>query len=60
MKARSIIFDLDGTLVDSLDDITASLNHVLAARDLPLEQLEVVRPNLETLYLNLTGRGLRE
>ncbi|MCB1181981.1 ABC transporter ATP-binding protein [bacterium] len=32
----------------------------LAARDLPLEQLEVVRPNLETLYLNLTGRGLRE
>ncbi|MEZ4335433.1 MAG: HAD family hydrolase [Sandaracinaceae bacterium] len=33
VKARSIIFDLDGTLVDSLDDITASLNHVLAARD---------------------------
>ena len=32
----------------------------LAARELPLEQLEVVRPNLETLYLNLTGRGLRE
>jgi len=25
---RTIIFDLDGTLVDSLDDITASLNHV--------------------------------
>jgi len=25
-----------------------------------LEQLEVDRPNLETLYLNLTGRGLRE
>jgi ABC-2 type transport system ATP-binding protein len=32
----------------------------LAARQLPLEQLEVERPNLETLYLNLTGRGLRE
>ncbi len=32
----------------------------LAARDLPLEQLEIERPNLETLYLNLTGRGLRE
>ena len=27
---------------------------------LPLEQLEIERPNLETLYLNLTGRGLRE
>jgi ABC-2 type transport system ATP-binding protein len=32
----------------------------LKAHGLPLEQLEVERPNLETLYLNLTGRGLRE
>ena len=31
-----------------------------ADRGLDLEQLEVERPNLETLYLNLTGRGLRE
>jgi len=32
----------------------------LAAQGLPLSQLEVDRPNLEALYLNLTGRGLRE
>lgn len=32
----------------------------LASRESPLEQLEVERPNLETLYLKLTGRGLRE
>lgn len=32
----------------------------LQKRDLSLEQLEIERPNLETLYLNLTGRGLRE
>ena len=32
----------------------------LEAGAIPLEQLEVERPNLETLYLNLTGRGLRE
>ena len=32
----------------------------LAANGLPLEQLEIERPNLETLYLTLTGRGLRE
>ena len=32
----------------------------LAAQNLPLEQLEIERPNLETLYLKLTGRGLRE
>lgn len=32
----------------------------LAAEGVALEQLEIERPNLETLYLNLTGRGLRE
>ena len=32
----------------------------LADQNLPLEQLEIERPNLETLYLNLTGRALRE
>ena len=32
----------------------------LSERGLELAQLEVERPNLETLYLNLTGRGLRE
>ncbi len=31
-----------------------------AQTGLPLAQLEIERPNLETLYLNLTGRGLRE
>ena len=33
--ARAILFDLDGTLVDSLADIASSLNHVLAAEGLP-------------------------
>jgi ABC-2 type transport system ATP-binding protein len=32
----------------------------LEEHGLPLERLEVERPNLETLYLALTGRGLRE
>ncbi len=32
----------------------------LDARGLPLAGLEVERPNLESLYLNLTGRALRE
>jgi phosphoglycolate phosphatase len=33
--ARALIFDLDGTLVDSLDDIALHLNAMLAARGLP-------------------------
>jgi ABC-2 type transport system ATP-binding protein len=32
----------------------------LTGRGLELEALEVERPNLESLYLNLTGRALRE
>ena len=32
----------------------------LTTAGLEMAQLEVIRPNLETLYLNLTGRGLRE
>ncbi len=32
----------------------------LSEHNLLLDQLEIERPNLETLYLTLTGRGLRE
>jgi len=44
-------------------DGSVTLPHLqtcLEKENLPLEQLEVSRPNLETLYLNLTGRSLRE
>jgi phosphoglycolate phosphatase len=40
---RAILFDLDGTLVDSLTDIAASLQHVLASLGLPTHSLEAVR-----------------
>jgi phosphoglycolate phosphatase len=36
------IFDLDGTLVDSLDDLHASVNHALRAVGLPLRSREEV------------------
>jgi len=38
-----IIFDLDGTLVDSTDDLAASVNAALAALGLPLRSREEVR-----------------
>lgn len=38
-----LIFDLDGTLVNSLQGITVSLNHTLAELNLPTHSLEIVR-----------------
>lgn len=35
MDTRCIIFDLDGTLVDSLQDLTNSMNYALQVMDLP-------------------------
>ena len=41
---RTLVFDLDGTLVDSVPDLAAALNRLMAARGLPGFALsEVVR-----------------
>ena len=40
---QGLIFDLDGTLVDSLRGIAASLNHALAASGLPVHANAAVR-----------------
>ncbi len=43
MTIRVTIFDLDGTLVDSVDDLAAAVNHALAAVGLPLRSRDEVR-----------------
>jgi len=40
--------------------VVARLQQWLDSEGQHLEQLEVIRPNLETLYLKITGRALRE
>ena len=40
---RTVIFDLDGTLLDTLDDLTASVNFALACFSLPMRTREEVR-----------------
>jgi len=53
-RGKMEIHTSDGaTLLPHLQQWLANNNH-------PLSQLEIERPNLETLYLNLTGRSLRE
>lgn len=41
-KAGGIVFDLDGTLVDSLQDIADAVNHCLAERGYPVHSLEAI------------------
>lgn len=41
---KAVLFDLDGTLVDTADDLGAALNHVLQSKGLPLCTAEQYRP----------------
>ena len=40
---RGIIFDLDGTLLDTLDDLANALNYMLKRKGLPLKSKEEIR-----------------
>ena len=42
MAKKAIIFDLDGTLLDTLEDLCASVNHALKTEGLPERTLEEV------------------
>ncbi|MDR0997754.1 MAG: HAD family hydrolase [Treponema sp.] len=50
MKYRCVIFDLDGTLVDTLEDIAASMNRALEGRGFPPLGLEA--------YKKIVGWGI--
>lgn len=51
MRFEGVIFDLDGTLVNSLEDIADSMNRVLGEYGFPTHDLED--------YKRFVGRGLR-
>lgn len=52
MQLRAVIFDLDGTLVDSLGDIADAMNHALQQHGLPTHP--------ESDYLRFVGEGVKE
>ena len=37
---KTLIFDLDGTLLDSIEDIAVSMNKVLESLNLPIHKIE--------------------
>ena len=55
---KAVIFDLDGTLIDSLGDIHAALNDVLQLRNAPPLSLATVRGLIGKGSANLVRRAL--
>lgn len=51
MRYHSVIFDLDGTLLNTLDDLAASTNYALARHGLPCRTTDEVR--------RFVGNGIR-
>lgn len=51
MRYRAVLFDLDGTLLDTLEDLATAANRVLAAMALP--------PHPMAAYRTFVGDGLR-
>lgn len=60
MHFDGVIFDLDGTLLDTLSDITASLNHVLTDRNLPTVEIDTCRKLVGSGVAMLVTRALPE
>lgn len=55
---RSVLFDLDGTLLDSAPDLAGALNHMRRARGLPELPLERLRPQASHGARGLLLEGL--
>jgi phosphoglycolate phosphatase len=51
MQFKGVIFDLDGTLVNSIEDLADSMNRVLRQNNLPVHNIEA--------YKYFVGNGLR-
>ena len=58
MKYKALIFDLDGTLLDTLDDLADSVNAVLSANGYPTKTRDEVCRAVGNGMKNLIGRVL--
>ena len=55
MKYRLAVFDLDGTILDTLEDLADSTNHALAVNGLPERSIDEVRQFVGNGIRNLIG-----
>ena len=52
MEKKLVIFDLDGTLIDTIDDLGTAVNYALACKGLPVHPIEA--------YRLMVGGGVRK
>jgi phosphoglycolate phosphatase len=60
MQIEAVLFDLDGTLVDSLGDLGSSVNHVLADLGLPTHSIDSYRLRIGDGSRTMLSRALPE
>ena len=60
MNYRAVIFDLDGTLADTLEDIADNMNRVLAGSGFPVHEYDAYRYHVGNGLRNLVIRCLPE
>ena len=60
MSFKGIIFDLDGTLLDTIEDIADSMNRVLSEHNLPTHDTEAYRLFVGSGIKNLVKEALPE
>lgn len=60
MDYKGVIFDLDGTLVDSIEDLADSMNLVLVKNNFPVHDLKSYKNFIGNGIRNLVSRALPE
>jgi len=60
MRYELVIFDLDGTILNTLEDLGDALNHALAASGFPTRTMQEVRQFIGNGIRNLIRRGAPE
>ena len=60
MNWKLVIFDLDGTLINTIDDLGTAVNHALSTRGLPLHEIPDYRQMVGGGVRNLVWKALPE